>query len=312
MNNTNYEHPGDSEERKPFREMALPLDGPKRHPQVEITPILSAVAGLVLAQRPSQGGQIDPSDLDSSIPIEGTAFFYAYPEQGSDGTDPAQWGAWLVTAKHVIEGASHDPAKRIILRVNPEDGSPVKMLYPGFDIKWYQHETFDVAVTAIDINDLIRKGFSSRCLKASEWTFNRAGAQKFGLSESDPAFMIGFPCGWEEGLQDYPVVRQGIIAQMRGWLNGDHDTFLIDGSGFPGMSGGPVFSKAVEQEDGRFGGRFRLIGLVSQIALSNLEENFSEVPSATKESADLITVIPTDAIHETIEAAMEAESASSD
>jgi len=291
-----------------FHERALPLDNPKRHPQIEITPFLSAVVGLASFRGEFREGHTLISELEDFVPIEGTAFFYAYPERGTDGTDPTRMRGWLVTAKHIIENPSRNPKNLIALRMNTEDGNQVAVLPPSTNVTWHHHETLDVSVSFIDTMDLIERGYLLKHMNASQHAFNRAGAKKFGLSESDPAFMIGFPHGWREGLQDYPIVRQGIIAQLRGWLNNDHDTFLIDGSAFPGMSGGPVLSKAVEQEDGRIGGRFRLIGLISQIAKSDLEyEPVSEVRLAASESADLITVIPTDAIHETIEAAMEAE-----
>ena len=296
-----------------FHERALPLDNPKRHPQIEITPFLSAVIGLASFRGEFQVGRTQVDELEDFVPIEGTAFFYAYPERGSDGTDRAQMRVWLVTAKHVIQEIFRDPKRIIAVRMNFEDSSRIAILYLDVDDEWHQHETLDVAVLSTNTNSLTKRGLSIKCMNASEWAFNRAGAKKFGLTESDPIFMIGFPHGWREGLRDYPIVRQGIIAQLRGWLNGDHDTFLIDGSAFPGMSGGPVLSKAVEQEDGRFGGRFRLIGLISEIAKSDLEyELGSEVRPAASESADLIAVIPTDAIHETIEAAMEADTTSSD
>ena len=291
-----------------FHEKALPLDNPKRHLQIEITPFLSAVIGLASFRGEFQIGHTLIDELEDFVPIEGTAFFYAYPERGSDGTDHARMRVWLVTAKHVIQEISRDPKRTAAVRMNFKDGNHTAILHLDVNAGWHQHETLDVAVLSTNTTSLIKKGLSIKCMNASEWAFNRAGAKKFGLSESDPVFMIGFPHGWREGLQDYPIVRQGIIAQLRGWLNNDHDTFLIDGSAFPGMSGGPVLSKAVEQEDGRIGGRFRLIGLISQIAKSDLEyEPVSEVRLAASESADLITVIPTDAIHEAIEAAMEAE-----
>lgn len=295
-----------------FHERALPLDNPKRYPQIEITPILSAAVGLASFRGEFQAGHTLVNELEDFIPIEGTAFFYAYPEQGTDGTDPTRMEGWVVTAKHIIIDASRNPKKLIALRLNTKDGNSVVVVPPATDVTWHHHKTLDVSVSSVNTMSLIKRGYSLKHISASQSAFNRAGAKKFGLAESDPVFMIGFPYGWREGLQDYPIVRQGIIAQMRGWLNGDHDTFLIDGSAFPGMSGGPVLSKAIEQEDGRVGGRFRLIGLISRIAKSDLEyEAVSEVHLAASESADLITVIPTDAIHETIEAAMEARSASS-
>lgn len=296
-----------------FHERALPLDNPKRHPQIEITPFLSAVIGLASFRGEFQAGHTPIDELEDFVSIEGTAFFYVYPERGSDGTDRAQMRVWLVTAKHIIEEASRGPKKSIALRMNIEDGNKVAVLPPPTNVIWHHHKTLDVSVSSINTTNLIERGYSLKYISAPQHAFNRTGAKEFGLTESDPVFMIGFPYGWREGLRDYPIVRQGIIAQIRGWLNGDHDTFLIDGSAFPGMSGGPVLSKAVEQEDGRFGGRFRLVGLISRIAKIDLEyEPASEVHLAASESADLITIIPTDAIHETIEAAMDAESISSD
>lgn len=198
--------------------------------------------------------------------------------------------------------------------MNTEDGTKVGILPPSGNVVWHHHETLDVSVSFINTMELIEEGYSLKHLSASRHAFNRAGAKNFGLAESDPVLTIGFPCGWQEGSQDYPVVRQGVIAQMHGWLNGDHDTFLIDGSGFPGMSGGPVLCKTLKyRPDGRPAECLRLIGMISQIAQSELDyEEISEVRLAAKESADLITVIPTDAIHETIEAAVEARASSSD
>ena len=314
MNNANHEHLEAPEERKAFREMALPLDNPERLPQQEVTLFLPAVAGLASFRGEYQVGHTAVDELEDFVSTVGTAFFYAYPQRGTNGTDLSQMGGWLVTAKHIIQKASHDSQKTIALRVNLEDGSGVEILPPGADVIWHHHETLDVSVSFVDTMDLIDKRYHLKHITASLHAFNRTGAIKFGLTEGDAVFTIGFPLGWQEGIQDYPVVRQGIIAEIRGWLNGDHDTFLVDGSAFPGMSGGPVLSKTTEYtSDGRIGEKFRLIGLISKIAQSKLEyEEVSEIHLAAKESADLITIIPTDAIHETIEAAMEARSSSSD
>lgn len=313
MNHTNHEHTEAPKERATFREMALPLDNPKRLQQQGVTLFLPAVAGLASFRGEYQTGHTAVDELEDFVSVIGTAFFYAYPQRGTDGTDSTQMGGWLVTAKHVTQSAFYDSQKVIALRVNTEDGSGVGILPPSTDVIWHHHETLDVSVSFVNTMDLIDKKYHLKHMSAALHAFNRTGAIRFGLAEGDAVFMIGFPLGWQEGIQDYPVVRQGIIAEIRGWLNGDHDTFLVDGSGFPGMSGGPVLSRTMEYTpDGRTGEKLRLIGLVSQIALSELEESFSEVRSAAKESADLITVIPTDAIHETIEAAMEARAASSD
>ena len=118
--------------------------------------------------------------------------------------------------------------------------------------------------------------------------------------------MAGFPAGWQEGRRNYPIVRGGVLAQIQGWLNGDHDAFLVDGSGFPCNSGSPVLIKMIyfDQRHAVTRRFFSLIGMVSTTkAISISKEN-----QDLSESADLIEVIPVDAIEETIQMAMAKES----
>ena len=68
---------------------------------------------------------------------------------------------------------------------------------------------------------------------------------------------------------------------------------LVDGSGFPGNSGGPVIVTTPQVD--------ALIGMVSNRTLSPLIAGLNE-------TADLIEIIPMEAINETIEFAMELES----
>lgn len=109
MNSTSHEHLEDSEEHKAFREKALPLDNPKRYLQQEIDSFFPTVAGLASFRGGFQLGHTTTSDLEDFVPIEGTAFFYAYPQRGTGGTDPTQMEGWLVTAKHIIQKAFESP-----------------------------------------------------------------------------------------------------------------------------------------------------------------------------------------------------------
>ena len=75
----------------------------------------------------------------------------------------------------------------------------------------------------------------------------------------------------EAESKDHPIVRYGMLAQIQGWLREEHDTFLVDGSGFPENSGGPVVTKpqfgAVEGTQNVPGAW--LVGMVSERRLSH-------------------------------------------
>ena len=149
---------------------------------------------------------------------------------------------------------------------------------------------------------------------------SRSEAVDVRVSEGDEVFFAGFPIGWREGKRDYPVVRQGVLAQVQGWLRGEHETFMVDGSGFGGNSGGPVILKpqAFAIDGTGLVAEPYLIGMVSARVPAPIRMD-DDVPPELEvfyrttielgltESADLVDVIPVDVIDETIRMAMEAE-----
>ena len=112
--------------------------------------------------------------------------------------------------------------------------------------------------------------------------------------------MLGFPTGRRAGSQDYPITRQGVLAQIQGWFRADHDSFLLDGSGFPGNSGGPVVTKPqiLSVNGSSPVTSSLLIGMVSERKLSSVVGNGAAM---VQETADLVVVTPMDAINEAIE-----------
>ena len=130
---------------------------------------------------------------------------------------------------------------------------------------------------------------------------------KVQLSQTDPqnapilegteVFVIGFPAGYYTDVKNWPVVRTGVLAQIRPYLYGSAKTFLIDGSVFGGNSGGPVvighqskqMSGAEPPADG-----IRLIGMVSGSVRDPI----------TGENSDLGVVVPLDTINETVTVAL--------
>lgn len=243
---------------------------------------LHAVVGLGIA---------GSSDTDNSLAFTtvGTGFLYAHPEQGSDGTN--QYGGWLVTCKHVVEDI-RGLHESVMVRTNKEDSGGMEIFRTH--LEWTFHRSADVAVCRVDPTVLEKHNVQYMALAHG---YTREGAMAASLLEGDGVFIIGFPHGWKEGRHDYPVVRHGVLAQIRGWYNQEHQTFLVDGSGFGGNSGGPVVTKPEMSAVSGFANAYitesKLIGMVSQVTRE----------LASGQHSDLVVVVPVDSIEETIELA---------
>ncbi len=237
-----------------------------------------------------------------------TGFLYAYPRSGLSNDSRDSFKLWLITCKHVIQQADVK-SNEIFARLNKSEHSGMQTfrisLQRGDGPDWTLHPTADVAVIPASWQDLEAKGVRWETFAAGRNALSRTRAAEVGLTEGDEVFIVGFPAGWMEGRQDYPIVRHGVLAQIQGWLKEEHDTFLVDGSGFPGNSGGPVLTKP--QRFAVVGtqavGESWLIGMVSERKLSRICTDARDVA----ETADLVQVIPVDFIDETIRIAMQEE-----
>ena len=259
-----------------------------------------------------------------------TGFLYAYPSterQAHDG-----FRLWLVTCKHVISPVGEEYPEEIMVRLNKSGNQGMQTysisLRQGEGPDWTLHPEADVAVIPTSWPDLESKGVQWETFAAGRNAMNRKKAVEVGLNEGDEVFVLGFPVGWKPSRQDYPIVRHGMLAQIQGWLRGEHCTFLVDGSGFPGNSGGPVVTKP---QFGTFEGtrhvsEARLVGMVSKTRLSTrpvVQPVDLQIPSLlawlvrmvrkkipspyTTETADQIECVPIDLIDETVVLAMQRE-----
>ena len=172
-----------------------------------------------------------PSDGSLRFQTAGTGFIYARRE------DDEGYSGWLVTCKHVVEGIRQH-SDSVYVRANKASSSGIEPFRAN--LKWTFHPSADVAVHVTHHSVLEKHNVQYMALAHG---YTRANAMAASLLEGDSVFLIGFPSGWKEGRHDYPVVRYGVLAQIRGWYNQEHETFLVDGSGFGGNSGGPVITK---------------------------------------------------------------------
>ena len=236
-------------------------------------------------------------DAQESMSQTATGFLYASDRKR----------LWLVTCKHAVE-----PEAMVRLNRSIGDGTMPFCISQGKDFPWTMHPKADVAVIPAPWMFLEEKGVQWKTFAKRELqipgelddgitgnALNRADAIEAGLSEGCEVFVLGFPVGWRDGARDYPLVRHGMLSQVRGWLDGNHDTILVDGSGFPGNSGGPVVTKpegGVAIEGTKHIDRNLIVGMVAERRFSPIGE--------TVETADLIEVVPMDLIDETIEMAV--------
>ena len=265
--------------------------------------------------------------------VAGTGFGYARPDMYNSSNpalhtaeDDEPWRIWLVTCAHVIDDieASGDKSPhRVHVEINEEgaEGRLSSIIYP-IGHYWTRHKKWiercstlgpigkrrytledaavDVAVTTLPTKEerfrqldwwgFPPKTHMTKTLLAPEDSMNQP------LSEGDGVFVIGFPLGFHEDVKNWPIVRQGVLAQIQSYLRGSARIFLIDGSVFGGNSGGPVVTKP-ESTYIKGTPRFMSNALVGMVSGCRVNPSNSE-------NAHLGIVIPVDTINETIETAL--------
>lgn len=82
---------------------------------------------------------------------------------------------------------------------------------------------------------------------------NFARENNIDVQASDDVIVVGYPRGFYDEVNLYPIVKAGIIASRWGAHFGGKPYFLIDAKLFPGPSGSIVVSKPVDfvVRDGR-------------------------------------------------------------
>ena len=106
----------------------------------------------------------------------------------------------------------------------------------------------------------------------------------------------------------YVIVRSGIIARIKNFLEGHSDDFLVDSNIFPGNSGGPIISKPEMDPFGTQKSNLTpdLIGMVqSYISYNDIaySKQTNEPRIIFSENSGLASVIPMDYVLETLDIA---------
>jgi S1-C subfamily serine protease len=218
-----------------------------------------------------------------------------------------RYALFLVTNRHVLDGK-----QSIVLRFNALEGAPAK----EFDVElsksdgtahWHPHPDpeVDVAVVGVNPDFMKAEGLHFHFFASDKVALTKAEARAKGVSEGDGVFVLGFPMGDVGPDRNYVIVRQGVIARVRDYLDDRSKVILIDATVFPGNSGGPVVSRpeALSIEGTQAVSSSYLVGIVSayvpyQDVAFSLQTKRPRV--IFEENTGLAQVVPYDLIAETV------------
>lgn len=244
--------------------------------------------------------------LGGEVRYTATGFLCGYPT-GQNDEGQTLYRVFLVTNRHVVENTS-----RLIVRFNTVEGRSAKT-YP-IEIRRETDNQFptvfvnannDVAAITVNIRLLQSDGIEASLFISDSMAFKQQQAKTAGISEGDGVFVLGFPMGEAGKERNYTIVRQGILARVQDWLQGQADTFLIDCFIFPGNSGGPVFLRPEIASLGKTtpNTKCMFLGMISSylpyqdVAMS---QQTGKPRIIFEENSGLAVVVPFDVIYDTL------------
>ncbi len=188
---------------------------------------------------------------------QGTGFFYQ--ELGAADTNDPQWRSidrvWLVTNRHVMlprfGGQEHLPDSftfhlRRLAANGRIEWDPVVLDQRELlsRLKLHPDSTVDVAI--IEVLDLLKDRINSggdylQWYGVSEDQF--PGKNNISVEVADDATVVGYPRGYYDVYNVFPIVKSGVVASRWGAFFNGQPYFLIDAKLFPGSSGSIVITK---------------------------------------------------------------------
>ena len=230
----------------------------------------------------------------NNIEFIATGFLYSQ-FTGKDESGHRLYATCFVTNRHVVDGQN-----KLVVRL----GDPQSSTY-NVRGQWTVHPDpeVDVAVAQFPLDDIKGNAHKFNSFKSESQTSFCEDLQEMEFREGDEVYTLGFPLGLAGYDRNYPIARQGIVARIQDWYDGQSDSFLIDASIFPGNSGGPVIAKPTMYSYGQARAHPKLIGVVSgylpheDVARS---DQTGRPIFAARENSGLAVVVPIDKVKETI------------
>lgn len=188
---------------------------------------------------------------------QGTGFFYQQLAP-KDPTKDAQWRAvtntYLVTNRHVVLGRQNGDEyipTSFTFHLRKRDGEainwePITLNSVELQQRAKFHPDPEVDVCIINVLDLITQkikaggDFLQWCAVSKD---NFPGENKINVDIASKAVVIGYPRGFYDQFNKFPIVKSGILSSRWGLNFNGKPYFLIDAKLFPGSSGSVVISE---------------------------------------------------------------------
>ncbi len=219
-------------------------------------------------------------------------------------------GVYIVTNRHVIFGLTENEelptSIKINIRAKIEDSDSFRwhsiQLESAFiSNSVYVHEDPNVDVAVIDISlrqetqHLLEFSAHAKPLSNDDQISNHP---MLSVECTDDIIIVGFPRGFYDRINHFPIAKQGIIASAWNANFEGERFFLIDAKLFPGSSGSVVLTKPVDQlhREGKIfhahgGKQYALLGVFSGEPYLGEEDNPEYIDLGIVWYADLIEPI---------------------
>lgn len=200
-----------------------------------------------------------------SLQSQGTGFFYqVFGEEIKAKDGKGAWKEikelWLITNKHVVcnqdEAGNLILPDRLVFNLRKTDGNnikwhPISLSQTDLKKRVKVHSNPIVDIAAISILDLVTEAINEKSNNIVGYSAvseeNLPGKNMIDVEVCDDIITIGYPKGFYDTLNLYPIVKSGIIASRWGANFNGNPYILIDSKLFPGSSGSLVISKPINQ-----------------------------------------------------------------
>lgn len=196
--------------------------------------------------------------------VSATSFFFKYEINGRNVSV-------LVTNKHVIKnairGTLYFKEKDSLNR--PAYGKAISIVLDKFENRWIFHPDSSVDLAILPIAPYYQDALKASGGKAIYISFSEKNILPDSLlktfSEIEDVFMIGYPYGIIDDINNIPIVRKGITATPLYQNYRAKKEFLIDMPVYTGSSGSPIVfynnNRGVITRDIEFGPKVQLLGI---------------------------------------------------
>ncbi len=192
--------------------------------------------------------------------IQGTGFFYDELAPEDPNTKGFYWreveATWIVTNRHVllpkVEGNEIIP-DTITFYIRKVVGQgivwePVILDVTEIKKRLKLHTDSEVDVAILRVDDLLRERMKPGNIYMTSSSVSEEDLpenKNISAEVADDVVIIGYPKGFYDEKNFFPIVKSGIIATRWGMNFNDMPVFLIDAKLFPGSSGSIVITKPI-------------------------------------------------------------------